>query len=373
MKNKIRLVLCGGGTAGHVSPAIAIADIVKNSYKNAEIIFIGRKGGYENEPILRSGYKLYELDVCGLKRKISYHNVKAVIKLFKAIKESKAILRDSKPDLIIGTGGYVCFAPLLAGKALKIKTAIHESNAYPGLVTKLLAGRVDVTMLGFKEAKSFIKYKEKCKVTGNPIRAGFDSMTRKKAKKILGLKDSDKLIISFGGSLGSESMNSCIIELMKSYSATTKNLYHVHATGKKSSINTEYNRTSEFKENKNARVLEYIEDMPLYMKAADLAITRSGAMTLSELLYANLPAILIPSPNVADNHQYKNAIKMQESGYAILIEEKDLTSERLRNEINKLIFNGNALDLMRLKIASADKSSPSVDILETISNLVDLC
>ena len=362
----MKIVFCGGGTGGHITPALAMADILRQKHKDAAFLFIGREGGGENAAIVKEGHRLLTLDVRGLKRSLSLSNFTVLSKAIRARSEAKMILRREMPDAVIGTGGYVCWPVLSAARSLGIKTAIHESNAYPGAVSRYFAHKCNTVMLGYPEAEGALHGKCHVVVTGNPVRSRVGTIPRGYARARLGISESDFVILSFGGSLGASRLNTEIAELIKNYSSVTEGVVHIHATGR-----------AEFEEyatlaagNASCRILPYIEDMPLYLAAADIGITRCGAMTLAEICTAGLPSILIPSPNVTANHQYKNALALSQLGGAIVIEEAVLSAESLEWEIVGLRSGKGRLQSMRNKLHQRNGRNAEVIILRTIEALL---
>ncbi|MBO7195778.1 MAG: undecaprenyldiphospho-muramoylpentapeptide beta-N-acetylglucosaminyltransferase [Clostridia bacterium] len=333
----MRLLLCGGGTAGHINPAIAIAEEVKCTDPNAEILFVGREGGLENEAILKAGFKLKTIKIQGLRRSLSLTNLKSVYLALKARGYAARIINDFSPDVILGTGGYVCWPIISSGQKMNIPTALHESNITPGLTTRMLAGKCNKVFLNSDETKKYITKKAKAITTGNPLRCDFNKISRAQARRIYGLKDSELMILSFGGSIGAEKLNKVILDTIKSYSLVEKEIRHIHATGKRYYNEAEARYINS--KNGGCKILPYIEDMPTALRAADIVVCRCGAMTLSEIQQVGVAAILIPSPNVSDNHQYKNALHLSERGAATMIEEGKLTTELLIEELKRLNFD----------------------------------
>ena len=339
----MRIVFCGGGTGGHITPALAMADILRQNEKNVDFAFIGRRGGKENDAVRATGIKLYELEVVGLKRSLSLSNVSALFCALKARDEAKRLLKDLRPDAVIGTGGYVSWPVLSAAHSLGVRCAIHESNAYPGFVTRNLSGKCELVMLGYQEAAEHLGTTKNVKVTGNPVRSRVGKIGRVEARRELGIPIEARVVLSFGGSLGAQKINEVMREVMETGGC---NCFFIHATGRR-----EFQGYG-LKSNMGRLILPYIEDMPTYLAAADVAITRCGAMTLAELCTAGVPSILIPSPNVTDNHQYKNAKALAESGAAVLIEERELTGNRLSAQINNLLDNGTRRQQMHSRLCS---------------------
>ena len=358
----MRIILCGGGTAGHVSPAIAIAEELRLTDKNCEILFIGRDGGPENAAVTKSGIRLETIKISGLIRSLSPENIKRIKLAMDARRRARKIIQDFCPDVVMGTGGYVCWPVISAAKSLGLPVAIHESNIYPGLSTKMLAKRCDIVFLNREETSSYLPRKTKTTVVGNPLKKDFTRTTRSEARRKLGLSDEEILILSFGGSGGSQTINDVMLKVIRDYSGKEKTVHHIHAVGKKyydnlTVENRNYNK-------KNCKILSYIDDMPTVIKAADIAICRSGAMTISELCEAGVCAIFIPSPNVTDNHQYKNARLLYDKGVAMLIEEKNLSKESLIKTINELKNDKNG----RKKRAKIMKSLSTPNAAKAIVN-----
>ncbi len=366
----MRVLLCGGGTAGHVMPAIAIGEIIEEAFPHSVIAFAGRCDGDENRAYSESGHKLYTLDICGLHRSLSINNIKTVFKVLKSSRMSYDIIKDFKPDLIIGTGGYVCYPLIRQGQRLGIKTILHESNVSPGLVTKLLQKRCDAIMLNLEGTKAHLKKCKNTVVVGNPIRSQFGKITKSAARSRIGIKDGETLILSFGGSLGSDKLNCTVGEMITKYTAGKHRIKHIHASGKSRFENMKLEFPNLFKESSNATIVPYIDDMPTYLTAADIAITRSGAMTVSELCRSLTPAILIPSPNVTGNHQYANAAYLESIGAARLIEEKDVNSERLYQEILSLISSPERVKEMTRKMSLIKTVDTKKAIIQTVNEVM---
>ena len=341
---------------------LAMADILRQNDKSTEVIFIGRCGGKENEAIRRAGYEPYEIEVEGLKRSLSPRNVRAVLRAIRARRTARSLLRELSPDAVIGTGGYVCWPVLSAAHSLGIKCAIHESNAYPGLVTRRCSRWVDLVMLGYSEAEKHLRHSCKSYVTGNPVRNQVGRISRSRARAALKIPSGKTVVLSFGGSLGAKAINDSVTEMIEKDGGRSGILY-IHATGEKW-----YNEYRE-KEREWSRILPYINDMPVYLAAADIGILRCGAMTLAEVEAAGLPSILIPSPNVTANHQFKNARALADDGCAVVIRENDLNSEALKSEILHLVRDNPLRHGIREKLQQRHKGTDT-RIFAAISTLV---
>lgn len=346
----MKILFCGGGTAGHITPAIAIAQQILKKDKTADILFIGRENGDENKMITDAGFSLKTLKIYGLERKITIENLKRILAARKALREAKKIIEDFKPNIVVGTGGYVSWPIVKAAQLLKIPNAIHEANACPGLVSKFLAKGCTDVLLGFEDAKKEFNKSIKTKAVGIPVREGFDPQRRKISRRKLGIPDGAFLISSFGGSGGSAKINETVVALMQSYSSKQKNIYHIHSSGRKyyEAIKNEY---PTFISGQNGcKVLPYIEDSATVITASDVVISRCGAITLTEICAAGVAAILIPSPNVTNNHQYKNARLIANGEAAILIEEKDLNERTLTDAVRMICAKEKAREKLREKI-----------------------
>ncbi len=343
----MKVLFAGGGTAGHINPALAVADYIKSKHPDAEIHYIGTPDKLEAKLVPEKGYAFYPIKVAGFSRRLSVkgiaHNVNAAKLAVTSSMKAKKLLKEIKPDLVVGTGGYVSGPVLRAAQQLKIKTAIHEQNAFPGVTTKMLAPKADRVMLAMPEAEKYLNLNKKPIVTGNPIRRELLSMDKATARKILKL-DNRPLILSFGGSLGAKHLNEAVCELIKWHSPT-KNYYHIHATGKVG-YNDMIKSLEGVKLHDGIEIREYITDMDVCMAAADLVISRAGAITLGELGACGKAAVLIPSPFVAENHQYHNAMTLKNAGAAELIEEKDLSGEKIIETVKALIDNKEKIALM---------------------------
>ena len=338
----MRVIVTGGGTSGHVNPALAIANSIKKNIPTSEIIFVGTKKGIENKLVPKAGYELHHVEVRGIKRSLSLSNLKSLYLAVTSPIKARRLIREFKPDIVIGTGGYVCWPVMKAAADMKIPTALHESNSIPGVAIKMLAKYVDRIFVNFEATKNKFpeEYRGKVMRVGNPLRPEFLTLDYESARKKLGIDGKyEKFILSCGGSMGAEKINEAVTALMRDYTSKHPEILHLHATG-----SIEYEAaTKAYKDNglekfDNIKLVEYIYDMPEQMAGADLVINRAGAMTLSELAILKKTALLIPSPNVTDNHQYKNAHELEAVGAAALIEEKDLTDERMKETVNELLF-----------------------------------
>lgn len=361
----MKILFAGGGTAGHINPALAVAGYIKEKHPQAEISYIGTAKKLEAKLVPEKGYDFYTIDVAGFRRSLSptgiIKNVSAVAKALKASADCKKLLKKINPDVVVGTGGYVSGPVLKTAQRLGFKTAIHEQNAFPGVTTKMLVGGADVIMLAMPEAEKHLKLDKSTVITGNPIRRELLTVKREEARKKLGI-DNRPLILSFGGSLGAQKINEAVTELIKWHNGKGE-FYHIHATGK-SGYDDMLNSLKDITLAKEVTVREYINDMDICMAAADLVICRAGAITLGELQACGKPAILIPSPYVAENHQFHNAMTLKKAGAADLLEEKDLSGDTLIKKVQLLIKDADKLALM----GESARNSAIIDANERIYN-----
>lgn len=370
----MRVLLTGGGTAGHINPALAIAEIIRRHDPEAVIEFVGIQTGKEADLVPREGYRLHFVKSMGIRRSLSPANFKAVwlaVRSPKA-KETQKILNELQPDLVIGTGGFASWPIMKAAADRNIPTAIHESNAIPGLTVKVLQKHVDRIWINFPETKANLRAKKKTVCVGNPLRAGFSGGSYEDARRELGLQHGQKMLLSFGGSLGAEAVNRATLDLMESFTAKHPEIVHVHAAGKRGfeSVKADFEKRG-LSQYPNCRVVDYIYRMPLYMSAADVVIARAGAMTLSELAQLKKACILIPSPNVVDNHQYKNAKALADRGAACLVEEKTLADNRLQTAVEELFASDAARKTMQDAICAFAAPDVEMRIWEEIQALLN--
>lgn len=345
--------MSGGGTGGHVNPAIAIANTIKEREPDSEISFVGTSHGIENKLVPVAGYALDHIEIQGIKRSLSPSNIKTAWLALTSVGKAQKLLRRIKPDLVMGTGGYACWPVMRAAAKLGIPTALHESNAVPGVAVAMLEKYARRVYVNFEATISRLKYPEKALRVGNPLRPEFMTLTHGQAREKLGLEGKYRaMILSCGGSMGAEPVNDAALELMRDFSSKRPDVLHVHATGA-----LEYKAArAKFEEMgldkyPNLQFIEYIYDMPVQMAAADVVVNRAGAMTLSELAIQSKPCVLIPSPYVTDNHQYKNAKALEEKGAAVLIEEKNLAGGTLTKEIASLLADRERMRRMSVEIA----------------------
>ena len=364
-----------GGTAGHINPALAVAGRLRELMPDCGVLFVGAEGKMETDLVPREGYEIRTVNITNVSRGHSLdavlHNIGTMKNVVAATREAKLIIRAFKPDVAIGTGGYVCYPVLRAAHELRIPTAVHESNAVPGLTTKMLAGSVDAVMVGFEESRDFYPRPEKVAVTGTPVRRGFARYSPRQAKAELGLPPDKPLVVSVWGSLGAAHMNG-VMEDFIARAGSDPGFALIHASGSNGfeGMKEKLAETAPDHARYGMDVREYIYDMPRVMAAADLILCRSGASTLAELTYLGKPVILVPSPNVTNNHQEKNARVIEKAGGAKVLLEGEFDAALLLEMVKTLLADPEGLRGM----AAAMKSLAVPDAAEKITEIVlSLC
>ena len=344
-----------GGTAGHINPALAVAGAIKEAMPDSEFLFVGAEGRMETDLVPRAGYEIRTVRITNIHRGFSAedikHNLNTLKNVVTSTGQAKQIIREFQPDAAIGTGGYVCYPVLKAAHAMGVPTAVHESNAVPGLTTKMLEGVVDTVMVGFEESRANYKHPERVVVTGTPVRGEFMHADKLAARRALGLPEDKPLVASVWGSLGAGHMNEIMTDFI--IRACANPFFGVvHSTGKAwyQKMTSTLEREKPGYDKLGMDVREYIYDMPLVMAAADLVMCRAGASTLAELTAMGKPAVLIPSPNVTNNHQEKNARVLADAGAAKLLLEPDFTADSLLGLVSALLHHPEQLDAMSEKM-----------------------
>lgn len=342
----MKVIMTGGGTGGHIYPAIAIADKIKRKHPDAEILFVGTEKGMEKDLVPKNGYDIRFITVSGFHRKKLWKNIKTAMDLVKGNRQANKIIKEFEPDLVIGTGGYVCGPVVRAAHKKGIKTYIHEQNAFPGITNKLLEKYVDNVFISFPESKDYFKDPSKLVVTGNPIRKSFLLCGMNDSREKMGIQPIEFVILCFGGSLGAGKINSTMIHVIKAINGMTDTrLFFITGRHYYKKV-LETLKENEIDLNDNIKILEYADNMHEYLSAADLVISRAGALTVSEITACGKASILIPSPNVTGNHQFFNAKVVADKGGAIIVEERELSDEKLLGTILRLKNNKEALNTM---------------------------
>ena len=368
----MNLIFTCGGTAGHINPAIAVANMMKERYPDSNILFIGAMGHMEEKLVPQAGFELKCLPGSGLSRKLNVAGIKknlyAVKCVLDAVKSCKAIYRDFKPDAVIGTGGYASFPALYAAQSMGIPTCVHEANAVPGVTTKLAANKANRVLVAFEESVQHYKHPEKVEVVGMPVRRDFLYTTKEAARKELGLDG--HVVVSAFGSLGAKVMNETMADMMPMEQADNFPFHHIHATG---SFGKEW-MPKRVKDNgvdhENCPALdirEYIYNMPTVLAAADVIIGRAGSATCNEIAASGTPCILIPSPNVTNNHQEKNARVLENGGGALVVLEKECTSEKIYELVRELLADEDR----RTQMSRSLHTMVRLDSTERICDIVE--
>ena len=376
-KKIMKVLLAGGGTAGHINPALAIAGYIKNKRNDAEFLFIGNRGGMEQRLVPQAGFDIKLITISGFKRSFSpksmLENVKTVSRTFTSSREAKKIIAEFKPDICIGTGGYVSGPVIRTAAKMGIPCIIHEQNAYPGITNKMLAKSVKKVMLAVPDAKKYFDKNVDFVITGNPVRQEILTAKKEESRKELGL-DNRPVVLSFGGSLGARKINEAVADLV-ARSGIDGRYQHIHAYGSYGDWFPQLveEKGTDIADCSNLDIRPYIDNMPTCMAAADLVICRAGAITLSEIQAMGKPAILIPSPNVAENHQYHNAMALVNAGAADIIEEKDLTGAALMRKTDKMLLNPEKLEKYSensRKMAITDANERIYSVVKKVLGLV---
>ena len=371
----MKFLFATGGTAGHINPALAVASYLRDNYKDAEIMFIGTADHMESRLVPNAGFAFKTIEINGFKRSFSpkaiVANVKTVFKLVKSEQESKKIIRDFAPDVVIGFGGYVSGPVLQEAAKLHIPCCIHEQNAYPGITNKQLAKQVDRVMLTVEDAAKHLDCKNEPTVTGLPVRGELLNKSKKSAREELSVPDGKYLVLSFGGSLGAAPLNDSMFDILLRH-ADDGSVYHIHSVGTNGAeyldkfVEKGFERVSDTVVRKGTvEVRKYIDNMDVCMAAADLVVGRAGASSLSEIEAMGKASILIPSPYVAENHQFHNAMALVNRNAARIIEEKDLTAESLSNMIDSLLSS-------QEQLFEIEKNAKSMAVLDSRERIADI-
>ncbi len=364
-----------GGTAGHVNPAVALARMFEERYPGCKVLFVGADGGMENKLVPKEGYEIRSVTITNFRRSLApadvIHNVGTVLNMVKSRKQAQAILDEFKPDLVVGTGGYASYPVVNAAAKRGIPTAVHESNAVPGLTTKQLSKVVDKVMVGFEESRAHYENPEKVVVTGTPVRGDFFRYTREEARAKLGIEDDRPLLLTYWGSLGAGVMNKKMVDFITKECYEGAPFRHIHGAGR------DYPWMKDALEKKGLKlgdngveIREYIYDMPLVMCAADLVLCRAGASTISEITAIAKPAVLVPSPNVTANHQEKNARVLSDRGAAVLLLEKECGENTLYDTAAALLVDRRRRDEMSRELKEMGGTDAGEKIFRTLVELM---
>lgn len=367
----MRILLAGGGTAGHINPALAVADLLRA--RGAEILFAGTERGLEADLVPRAGYELETISAAPFPRRLSWQQVVAVFAAMEGWRKAFRILRRFRPHVVVGTGGYVAGPVLLAGVLLRIPTLIHEQNAWPGGTNRMLARWVDRVALGYTEAAQYLRAKDKPVHTGNPVRADVLAAVRHDALRTLSLRRDRITVVIFGGSRGARSINEAVWGAREHLRTDTR-LQVIHQTGaadfaavkeRYASVGIEPQDEATIIDG-TMRVVPYLYDMPAVLAAADIAVSRAGALSLAEISARGLPAILVPYPHAAGDHQTFNARSLVEAGAARMIPDHELTGDHLLQAMLPLLESTQ----QRLKMSSAARKLARPEAAQTLANLI---
>lgn len=372
----MKFLFATGGTAGHINPALAVASYIRENYPDSNIMFIGTADHMESRLVPNAGFDFKTIEINGFKRsfapKAIVANVKTVFKLFKSQNESKKIIEDFNPDVVIGFGGYVSGPVLEAAAKMHIPCCIHEQNAYPGITNKQLAKQVDRVMLTVEDAAKHLDSKNPVEITGLPVRGELLNKSKEDARKELNIPSEKSLVLSFGGSLGAKPINDAMFEILLN-NANSGKVYHIHSVGTNGAdyldrfVENGFEKVSDTVVKKGTvEVRQYIDNMDVCMAAADLVIGRAGASSLSEIEAMGKVSILVPSPYVAENHQFHNAMALVNKNAARILEEKDLSSDSLYQMIDKLLSSPETL----FEIEKNAKDMAILDSRERIANII---
>ena len=373
MENEIkRIIFTCGGTAGHVNPAIALAQLMQERDPAREVLFVGAERGLERDLVPKAGYPFRTVHISSYHRSMRpaelRHNLISAVNLARAPREARAILRQFRPDVVIGTGGYASYPMVRAAARAGIPTAVHESNMVPGLTTEVLSAYADRIMVGFEACREHYRCPEKVVVTGTPVREDFFRMTKEEAKRQLGVDDGRPLIVSFWGSLGASGMNRQMADFL-ALEAAREPFHHIHGAGRSgypALLELLREKDVDLADHPALQVREYIYDMDRVMRAADLVLCRAGASTISELTALGVPAVIVPSPYVTNNHQEKNARMLESAGAAAVVPEKDSSGQVLFQAVCGILHDGERRRAMERAMGSLGIRDAAERIYQTV-------
>ena len=370
----MKVVIAAAGTGGHINPGIAIANKIMEKEPDSKIIFIGTPRGLENDLVPRAGYELKTIDAYGINRKINLDNIKRLYKTTKSVGEAKKILKEFKPDVVIGTGGYICVSVGIAANRLKIPIVLHESNAFPGVAIKLLSKKAKAVLLGFEDAKTRLPKAKNVVVTGTPTKIKSSKLTdeeKANLRSALMLKNELPLVLVFGGSQGARSINNAIIGIIEN--KLNKNYQIIWAAGKGNFENIKQQlaeKNMDIDNIENAKIMPYIYNMQEVMETSDLVVSRSGAMTITEISNLAKPAIFIPFPFATENHQEYNARVLEKVGAAKIILDKNLNYKNLNDTIELMVENKEQLKERGKKAGKIANTNVEENIYNEIRNIL---
>lgn len=370
----MKVIVAAAGTGGHINPGIAIANKIKEKEPDSEIIFIGTDRGIENDLVPRAGYKLKTVEAYGISKKISVKTLKNNIKTIKGFSQAKKIIKEFAPNVVIGTGGYICGGAISGAHKLGIPTVIHESNAYPGRATKFLNKKLTKILLGFKDAEKYFEDKSKLVVTGNPTKVKEEQFTKEEKTNILkqqGLNENLPTVLVFGGSQGAKAINDAMIPLIKQKKNSKYQIIWSVGPKQYEIIKQEFLKDDiEIDKIENAKIVPYIYNMSEIMNSVDIIVSRSGAMTITEISLVGKPAIFIPLPSRSANRQVDNAKVLENLKAAKIILNEEVNSENLSKSIDELLQNPEELKQMGLRAKQIATYNVEEKIYEEIKKIV---
>ena len=366
----MKVLFAGGGTGGHINPAISIADYAKTHDSEFEALFIGTEKGLEKTLVPKAGYEIKYIDIVGFDRRHLLKNISVLKKLAESKKECRRIIRQFKPDCVVCTGGYVSGPVTMAAYKEGINALIHEQNVYPGLTVKGSEKYVKYLALSFDETINHLKHKEKCVVTGNPIREEILRADKKTAREKLGINK--PFVLVFGGSLGADKINDTIISVLPEIKKSG-NIRLMFGTGERNyqKVIDAAAKKGIYKDDKDISIVPYIDNMAEVMAAADVVAARSGAITVSEIAALKKPSILIPSPNVVRNHQEQNARELEKCGGAVVITEDELTPELFYDKLSEMLSDEKRLNSMSENLTKAAKTDALEKLYELMKKMAE--
>lgn len=372
----MRVLFTCGGTAGHINPGLALARMFQER-DGAEILFVGADGGMEQQLVPREGFPIRTVTITSFYRSMSLsgirHNLVTVKNLLTSRSQAASILREFQPDLVVGTGGYASYPVVRAAAKRGIPTAVHESNAEPGLTTKALSKVVDKVMVGFEESRRHYSHPERVEVTGTPVRGDFFQMTRQEARELLGFTDDRPVVLTTWGSLGALVMNRHMVDFVARECREGQPFHHIYGVGQRYYAEVMEQlaaRGIDLKDYPRVDIREYIYDMPACMAAADVVLSRAGASTISEISAIAKPSILVPSPNVTANHQEKNARVLSDQGGAVLMLEPECSGDRLYEQVSSMLAHPTQLSQMRQSLSRLSVTDANERIYQVLKGLI---
>lgn len=367
----MRVLIAGGGTGGHIYPALAIARKIKMEYKDADILYVGTKKGLEADIVPKEGFNFKTIRVMGFSRKISKETLNSIKELFLGLNDANKIINDFKPDIVIGTGGYVCGPVVFIASLKKVPTVIHEQNAFPGITNRILSRFVDKIAGSFEESRKYFKNPNKFVITGNPVRQDILNFDKQIAYRDLEILPNKPFVLSFGGSGGQKKLNDAMLEVIAENNKN-QSIQIIHVTGKRlyDDFMKELKNKGVDELSPNIRVYPYFFDVPKALSIADLVITSGGAIAIAEITAVGKPSIIIPKAYTTENHQEYNARALEKNGASVVILEKDLNGELLNKEILNLLSDKEKLKNMAYKSKKMGVIDADERILSIIKELI---